>query len=722
MNFVLKGKGETKGFLRTFARYSYFLVYVELSFTYSPWWLAVGFVIAAIITLLVYRRNARMAVLPREARLVAAGMRFMALLLVVFLLTGPTLRQNTTRQDKPLILFLTDNSASMLMHADSQWVRKRLPALLDSLREVLAEDFDVVHYAFGSGLQNADSLSFRAPSSAYDRAFREALESLEGRRLRGIVLTGDGRYNEGLSPLYAARQLGVPIFCLMTGDTLSQANAAIADLAYNQVTLTGNRFPVEVTLAFQKMQGRRAVVALKDETGATVDRKEIVVPSGRFTEKVTLFHTAEKNGILAYSVVVSAGEESHKGDNTRRFFIEAVGNRLRVLFAADAPHPDIGALRQALANNRNVEVVVATGDAIPDKSKDFNLVVLHQVPGLSNNGHKLLQNLKEEKTPYWLITGPNTRSQLLQQYGTGIVLTGTLPGRMDEFYLSVNPSFSAFDLSGGLQEFLKQLPPLETPFGNYQMPAGGDILIYRRIGQTVSTLPTAVLVNESGSRRLLWLGSGLWRWRMINYEKHQNFQYFEELVGKIVQYLSLSDDKSRFRLQAPTLLEEGQNVVFRAEVYNPSYERVNTAAVTLNLTDSAGRSFEYVFKPGDSFYELDLGHLPPGRYRYTSKAQLAQESFSKPGMLVIEAADKERRVAGSDFGTLMAMSQETGGVALLLNQAHALPELIKEKTDRRLITWTETTVRPLIHQKFWFFLLLALLTAEWVIRKYFGSY
>lgn len=682
----------------------------------------VGGLAALLITLWVYRRNARMNVLPLWARRLAAGLRFLALMLVVFLLTGPTLRQSNTRQDKPLLLFLTDNSASMLMHADSQWVKRRLPALLDSLRKVLSDDFEVVHYSFGSALRSADTLSFSEQKSAYDKAFREALESLEGRRLRGVVLTGDGRYNEGLSPVYAARQLGVPVFCLMTGDTLSQANASIADLAYNQVTLIGNRFPVEVTLSFQKMAGRRAVAELRDEKGTPVDRKEIMVPSGRFTEKITFYHTTEKNGLLAYSVVVLAGEESHRGDNVRRFFIEAVGNRLRVLLAADAPHPDIGALRLALAQSRNLEVAVALGENIPDKAKDFNLVVMHQVPGISQKGHMLLNSLKEEKTPYWLITGPNTRPQLLQQYGTGIQLTGTLPGRMDEFYLSLNPTFSTFDLSAGLKEFLKQLPPLETPFGNYQLPAGGEIMFYRRIGQTVSNLPTAVFVNESGTRRLLWLGSGLWRWRMINYEKFQNFQYFEELVGKIVQYLSLSDDKSRFRLQAPTLLEEGQNVVFRAEVYNPSYERITTAAVTLSLTDSAGRSFEYAFMPAEQYYELDLGSLPPGRYRYSAKAQLAQESFTKTGTLVVEAADRERRMGGSDFGTLLAMSQETGGVALPVQQAHFLPDLIKEKTDQRLITWTETSVRPLIHQKFWFFLLMILLTSEWFIRKYFGSY
>lgn len=695
---------------------------MELSFTYSPWWLLVGLAAALIITLSVYRRNARMAALPPWARRLAAGLRFVALMLVVFLLTGPTLRQSNTRQDKPLLLFLTDNSASMLMHADSQWVRRRLPALLDSLRKVLSDDFEVVHYSFGSALRSADTLSFSEQKSAYDKAFREALESLEGRRLRGVVLTGDGRYNEGLSPVYAARQLGVPVFSLMTGDTLSQANASITDLAYNQVTLTGNRFPVEVTLSFQKMQGRHAVVELRDEKGSPVDRREIRVATGRYTEKITLFHTAEKNGLLAYTVFVSAGEESHKGDNVRRFFIEAVGNRLRVLLAADAPHPDIGALRLALAQSRNLEIVTVTGENLPETAKDFNLVVVHQIPGTNLKGYKLLNSLKEEKTPFWLITGPNTRPPLLQQYGTGIQLTGTLPGRVDEFYLSVNPAFSAFDLSAGLKEFLKQLPPLETPFGNYQMPAGGEILFYRRIGQTVSTLPAATFVNENGTRRLLWLGTGLWRWRMMNYEKHQNFQYFEELTGKIVQYLSLSDDKSRFRLQAPSLLEEGQNVVFRAEVYNPSYERVTTASVSLRLLDSAGRSFEYVLKPGEQSYELDIGSLPPGRYRYTATAQLARESFTKTGVLVVEAADKERRVAGSDFGTLLAVSQETGGVALPVLQAKALPDLIKEKTDRRLIAWTETSLRPLVHQKIWFFLIVALLTAEWVIRKYFGSY
>lgn len=711
----------SKGFIRTFAS-SRSLGSLELSFTHSPWWLVAGGLAAAALTLAAYYRNERLMMLPLWARRLGAACRFLALFLLAFLLTGPLVRLKTTREEKPQLLFLTDNSASMLMHADSQWVRMRLAGLLDSLKRTLSSDFEVVSYVFGSQLEPRDSLNFSASSSHYDRAFREAIEALDGRRLRGMVLTGDGRFNEGPSPIYAARRLGLPVFCLMTGDTLSIANAALADVAYNQVTLTGNRFPVEVTLSFQKMQGRRAMVELRDENGKTVDKKEVSIPSVRHTEQVILFHTTEKTGLMAYSVVVTAGKETYEGDNVRRFFIESVGNRHRILIAADAPHPDVGALRLTLSRTRNLELTVAVGENLPENARDFNLVVFHQVPGIHQAGLKLLSNVIEEKIPFWLITGPNTRAQALQQYATGLTFGGLLPGRMDEFYASLNTAFSAFEISQGLRDFLKQLPPLESPFGNYQMPAPGEVLFYRRVGQTISTMPMVGFVHEAGTRRLLWVGTGLWRWRMVNYEKFQNFQYFEELMDKIVQYLSMSDDKSRFRLKAPTLLEEGQKAFFRAELYNPAYEPVTHGAVSLTLKDSIGRSFSYSLTPGKKFYELDAGALPPGKYTYEARALLGQDVFSKTGMLVVEAADRERRTGGSDFGTLTALSNETNGVAVPVHQAGQLPDLIKDKCDSRRITWTESSVHALIHQKLWFFLLVALLTAEWVLRKYFGSY
>ncbi|MCX7767775.1 MAG: hypothetical protein N2110_01965, partial [Flavobacteriales bacterium] len=100
----------------------------------------------------------------------AMTLRFVALSLLAFLLTGPLLRLTKTREEKPEFLLLTDNSASMLQHSDSAQIRHRLIPLLDSLALALSQEFTVVQYRFGRHLEPSDTLTFDAPESAYTKA------------------------------------------------------------------------------------------------------------------------------------------------------------------------------------------------------------------------------------------------------------------------------------------------------------------------------------------------------------------------------------------------------------------------------------------------------------------------------------------------------------------------------------------------------------------------
>ncbi|MCS6982437.1 MAG: hypothetical protein NZM65_09635, partial [Flavobacteriales bacterium] len=642
--------------------------------------------------------------------------------LLAFLLTGPFLRLTKTHEDKPEFLLLTDNSASMLQHSDSAQIRKRLKPLLDSLASALTEEFSLRRYRFGRRAEPSDTLTFDAPESAYTKAFMDVREALEGSRLRGILLTGDGRYNVGPSPLHAAKALGVPIFVLMTGDTLSDANAAIYELNYNQLTLTGNRFPVEATVRCTGMRGRQASVELRTEQGTVVDRRTFEIRSNDHTEKLTLFHHTEKPGLHTYTVVIQAGPEPFRADNVRRLAIEALQSSQRILLMGDAPHPDLGALRQALQRNKNLEISLAIADNAPDNIKDFHLVILHQIPGYWPGGLSLIRKITEQKIPFWLITGLNTQPAGLLQARLPLTLQNALPGRSDDFYCTPHTGFSAFRLEPATLEFLQKLPPLESVFGNYQWSDQYEVLFFRKIGATVSSLPVAAFYSDQGWRQLLWIGTGIWRWRMQDYEKNKSFDHFDEWVTKVVQYLGAGGDKSRFRLEVPTLIQEGQNIRVRAELYNAAYEPVTTGSVDFVLRDSARRTFSFVMVPSERSYTLDAGQLPAGRYSYEATARLGQETFQRKGMLLINPADLEKQIRGSDFNTLLALSRETGGQAFRLSEAHKIPQAIRELTDYRRVTWSETTLRELLHQKLWFFLVVALLSAEWFIRKYFGSY
>jgi len=674
------------------------------------------------LTFWTYFRNPRFSSLPIWSKRVGVVLRFLALGLIAFLLSDPVVKWEVTQEKMPVLVFLTDNSASMLKHADKVAISSRLSLFQDSLIDDLKKTFEIRHFQFGSSFRKADTLNFVDTESNYYNAIHSAFEALEGNPLRAIILTGDGRFNRGPSPIHVARNFNIPIFCLMTGDTLSQANSSIVDLRYNQMTLLGNNFPVEVTVTFSKMRGRRAKLKLLTESGQVADSKEINIAKDFDVRHITFYHSASTPGLLAYRVIVDAGEETFRSDNARRFFIEAVNNRTRVLIAADAPHPDIGAILQALSLKKNLETEVIFADQLPENPKDYHVIIAHQLPGTWSGGVNFLRKAWENKIPVWLITGPHTTAFGLQQLQQAISLSGTLPNRTDDYYISLNSNFSAFSLSPDISLFLTKVPPLESTFGNYQLPTTGEILFYRKIGHTTSLAPLSVFNSDGGFRSLYWVGTGLWRWRFFNYEKYQNHELFDEFINKIVQYLSLADDRSRFRVQAPQLLYENQDAVFSVELYNKSYELVNTSEAKLILADSVGRRFSYNFLPEGKAYRLNVGMLAPGRYTYEATTIYNSEKFSKKGLFIVAPSDLESSVKGSDFNTLLALSRETRGKAYYWMDAVELPMVIRESVDSRKIIWTETLTGSLLHQKFWFFLIVIFFSLEWGIRKYFGSY
>jgi hypothetical protein len=56
------------------------------------------------------------------------------------------------------------------------------------------------------------------------------------------------------------------------------------------------------------------------------------------------------------------------------------------------------------------------------------------------------------------------------------------------------------------------------------------------------------------------------------------------------------------------------------------------------------------------------------------------------------------------------------------DQLKSLAEKIKNLPTLKPVIYQSTLTTPLVHQKWVFFLLVALLSAEWFLRRYFGAY
>ena len=94
---------------------------------------------------------------------------------------------------------------------------------------------------------------------------------------------------------------------------------------------------------------------------------------------------------------------------------------------------------------------------------------------------------------------------------------------------------------------------------------------------------------------------------------------FSEFYNKITQYLLVREDRSKFRLFYENELNENEDLIFEAQVYNDSYELENNEDIRLVLTNSNNKEFEYIFDRIGDKYILNVGSLNPDNYQFTQK-------------------------------------------------------------------------------------------------------
>ncbi len=132
----------------------------------------------------------------------------------------------------------------------------------------------------------------------------------------------------------------------------------------------------------------------------------------------------------------------------------------------------------------------------------------------------------------------------------------------------LNSAFGYFTVSEELRSQLSNFPAVKTPFGKYAVTNGAQVLLQQKVG-AVNTNDPLLLFNESnGSKSAVFVGDGLWKWRLRNFQETKNFNAFNELISKSIQYLSVKSDKSFFRIFTNKIINENEQMEFNAEVYN----------------------------------------------------------------------------------------------------------------------------------------------------------
>src|SRR5690606_25543944 len=133
----------------------------------------------------------------------------------------------------------------------------------------------------------------------------------------------------------------------------------------------------------------------------------------------------------------------------------------------------------------------------------------------------------------------------------------------------------------------------QVPFAQYALGRSATALLTQRIGSVRTGYPLFTFQAQTARRTAITCGEGLWRWRLADMQQNNTNAHFDKLVQKTVQLLALKQDKSRFRVRSEREFQQNEKVTLDAELYNASFEPVNTAEATINLTNEDGRELAY---------------------------------------------------------------------------------------------------------------------------------
>jgi hypothetical protein len=734
------------------------------------WAWALAFIAAGLLAAISYRR----LIGRRLGRVTLALARAAALSLLVMLLAGPKLVLPRENVEEDHVLVLLDRSESMTVKdapstpappAARITREQQLASALASHPE-LWNDLAARHHVDWLGFSDrlveiGDRAKLPEPkgqSSALRTALHQAVRRVAGKPIAGVVVLTDGRSSESIGPdtWRMLNQSGVAVWSVPLGSSTLLADLAIQRVDAPDQAFVNDTVPIAVAVsrvgadpASSDQAPPGTLLKLIDQTtGAILDQK----PVTRFGQTVRLLSTPRAAGQATWKVLlVSPDPELIEENNSATLELTLVDRPIRLLLVEGYPRWEYRYLKNMLLRESSIasSVMLISADrtfaqegTIPlrrlprtlEEIKPYDVLVIGDVPAsffsaqqiqlmieqVAQRGAGLLWIAGEQDTPSTYAASP--LSTLLPMASTAV--STPLPAPI---HLKPTPLAEALGV-------LRLLSP-ESSADADAWPTGLPPMLWAQTLGPLKPAAEVLAVDESSNAPLvarMRFGAGQslyvatdesWRWRYGRGELYME-QYWTQLIRLL----------ARGRLQGGSGADDRARLVL-------SHRRATTSdtlTVELFIADATllekqPPTLEVVVEPDDptagapSETILLNATQAPGEYRAqwqprrSGKINLRLAAPTLADLRLIQSlqvdrVDDEMRFPAADHALLAELSEKSGGSVVPVDQ---LPQLLDKIPDRERRTAADIS-EPLWNTPLAFALLLLLLTAEWIGRKFLG--
>ena len=676
--------------------------------------------LAVLYALLLYYKNKKED-FSKLQKIVLFASRTIAVTLIAFFLLNPLIKSLTRQTEKPIIIFAQDNSASLVAIPDSTFYREAYPESVELLLNRLEDQYDVQSFSFGENVRQELPFSYSDKVTDISELFRYAQNAFYNRHVGAMILASDGLYNVGVHPLYAMRYINYPVYTIALGDTTVYKDAILERINFNRIVFLNNNYPVEVLVNARKAKGEQTnlKIYINDHLKET---QTITIDDDNYSQSFRFVFEAQETGQHKITAKLSPLQgEMNTANNEATAYFDVVDSHHKVLLLYSAPHPDVAAIKNAIENNINYELEHYQADDFTKPLEDYSLIILHSLPSVNMPANELFRKIENSQVSLLYILGSQSHIPLFNQKRTGLVIRGSRTS-ITEALPYYNRDFQFFTLEESTLNTLQRMPPLYAPFGEYQLSPAASVLLYQRIG-AITTEQPLIFFNEADGRKIgVITGENLWRWRFRDYALNENQNATNEIIQKIVQYLAITVEKKYFNVSSQDIFFENENIIFDAEVYNKSFELINTPDVYMSIEDSEGTSFNYTFSKTYQAYKLDAGRLPVGDYIYEAHVNVGHEIFKETGAFTVAALNIEYSNTVADHRLMSNIAQTRNAFMFYPDELDNLYQSILDNHDIKPVIYHKMDFTDMLNLPWLLFLIVALLSLEWFVRKWSGTY
>jgi len=689
---------------------------LSLLFESPPWLIGVGVILGlAYAAILYYKTKVPWG---KRTNYLLAAIRALMVTQLTLLLFGPLIRQIKNTKEPPTVVFAIDNSQSIAEIEDSVHISD-IESQISTLKNELEDNGYLTEMRSFAGIIDNNDIIFNASSSNLNALIQSIQNDYESRNLTSVLLFSDGLYNLGSNPAFHPYNFQIQTIGL--GDTTRRPDLNLNSLLYNKIAYQGNKFPVVAELFSYNMAGQTVNIQI-EKGGDVLERKQVRINNQNQYDQLQFLMEASESGMQRYTIRAMPVEgEFITSNNSKEAFIDIIDGKQKILMVASAPHPDIKAIKSALESNQNYEMVTYIEGINKYQEDKYDAIILHQVPDRRRRYQNILQKIKEEKIPAFFIYGSQSDINAFNEIN-GAVRILPIRYQKDQVFPTYNKGFGKFLYSQENISAINEYTPVSVPFANFAVQNQSEIMLFQKVGKVNTQKPLLLIQKSNDWSSAVMLGEGMWDWRLQEYAKEKNHEAFDEMISKIIQFLSTKEDKRRFKVY-PLKNEylNSETVVFETEVYNEIYEPMYGHKIDLQIKDDQNNSTGYSYITSEQNSTYHISGLENGIYTYEARAVIDGKNEIATGSFTIRDLQIETTNLTANFDLLRNVAAQNDGKFYTKNQMDDLrADLLGEEKVFKI--YSSESYLAIINMKWGFFILILFVSTEWFLRKYNGSY